>query len=119
MADAGTWRKITPEGLFRCGETDEWDRDPSAPHIIRIGDTLRMYYHGRLDGRIRIGFAEAPVDDPTDLDEARGQPGPRLWRRPGGAGLGVVRLSLGGAGHGDAVAHVLRRFRGRVLATWR
>ena len=73
MADAGRWRKITPDGLFRCGETEDWERDPSAPHIVRIGDTLRMYYHGRLDGRIRIGFAEASVDDPLTWTKHTGQ----------------------------------------------
>ena len=57
MTDAGSWRKITPNALFPCGESMEWDRDPSAPHVLRVGDKLRMYYHGRLDGRIRIGFA--------------------------------------------------------------
>ena len=74
MADAGVWRKITPEGLFRCGETDDWEKDPSAPYIVRIGDRLRMYYHGRLDGRIRIGFAEASVDDPLTWTKHEGNP---------------------------------------------
>ena len=74
MANAGVWRKITPDGLFRCGETDDWDRDPSAPHILRIGDTLRMYYHGRLDDRIRIGFAEALIDDPLTWTKHEGNP---------------------------------------------
>ena len=66
MIDAGTWRKITPSAFFPCGETDGWDQDPSAPHILRVDDRLRMYYHGRLADQIRIGFAEAPIDDPLN-----------------------------------------------------
>jgi len=74
MAYAGAWRKITPNALFPCGETDAWDRDPSAPHVLRVGDKLRMYYMGRLDGRIRTGFAEAPVDDPLNWTKHPGNP---------------------------------------------
>ena len=59
MTDAGTCQKITYQALFSCGESDEWDRDPSAPRILRVRDKLRMYYHGRLrrldSDRIRRG----------------------------------------------------------------
>ena len=64
MTDAGTCQKITYQALFSCGESDEWDRDSSAPRILRVRDKLRTYYHDRLDGWIRIGFAEACIHDP-------------------------------------------------------
>ena len=52
--------------LWPCQDTDAWDRDPSAPNIIRVGDQLRLYYHGRQNNRIRIGMAEADIGDPLN-----------------------------------------------------
>ena len=93
MSSVQRWRKIGETPLFPCLEDAVWDRLPSAPHVIRVGDRLRMYYHARqgssqekapfypgrsgsrtedgswawsvpLDDRIRIGIAEADPDDP-------------------------------------------------------
>jgi len=69
-----TWRKLTPEPLLVRGEDDEWDADSSAPFVMQSGDGLRMYYHGRQNDRIRIGFAEASVDDPLAWTKHAGNP---------------------------------------------
>ena len=70
MVDAGEWRKITPEALLPHQDQPAWDQKPTAPFVMRLGDRLRMYYDGRLRrpnkaaNEVRIGFAEASVDDP-------------------------------------------------------
>ena len=66
MVDAGEWRKITPEAVLPHQARPVWDQKPTAPFVMRVGDRLRMYYDGRLRraNEVRIGFAEAPVDDP-------------------------------------------------------
>ena len=66
MVSAGTWRKTTPAAIMPRTEAAVWDQDPTAPFVMRVGDRLRMYYDGRLRGsnEVRIGFAEASVDDP-------------------------------------------------------
>ncbi len=74
MVDAGTWSKVQGNPLFPHLETDEWDRHPSAPHILRVGDRLRMYYYGQRGDERRIGFAEAPVDDPFSWTKHPGNP---------------------------------------------
>ena len=65
---AGTWTKITGNPILPHREDDMWDRYPSAPHILQVEDKLRMYYYGEIQGprgkERRIGFAEAPIDDP-------------------------------------------------------
>ena len=78
MVDAGTWRKLSSNPIFPHSDGDEWDLRPSAPHILRVGGKLRMYYYGERDGRRgkerRIGFAEAPLDDPYTWTRHRGNP---------------------------------------------
>ncbi len=78
MVDAGTWRKLSSNPIFPHSDGDEWDLRPSAPHILRVGGKLRMYYYGERDGRRgkerRIGFAEAPLDDPYTWTRHPGNP---------------------------------------------
>ena len=97
MGSVQRWRKIN-EPLFPCVEERVWDRLPSAPHVMLVGDRLRMYYHARqgsaqekapffpgrsamraqdgswawsvpLEDRIRIGFAEANADAPLTWEK--------------------------------------------------
>lgn len=68
------WRKVTPEPIFACGNAGKWDRDPSAPFVMQMGDRLRMYYHGRCEERLRIGLAETTIDDPLSWTKFAGSP---------------------------------------------
>ena len=77
------WQKIGEKPLLPSLDKDVWDNFPSAPHVIRVGDRLRMYYHGRQGvpirngralGMERIGFAEASVKDPLVLKKHPGNP---------------------------------------------
>ena len=67
---AGTWNKLLTNPIFDHSEDDLWDKYPSAPHILRVGNKFRMYYYGERFGprgkERRIGFAEAPLNDPTN-----------------------------------------------------
>ena len=74
MNSAQQWRKIGETPLFPCVEDDVWERYPSAPHVLWVGDQLRMYYHGRQGELIRIGFAEASPDDPFTWKKHPGNP---------------------------------------------
>ncbi len=65
------WRKL---GRVLGPTADgAWDCNPSSPHVIVMGETLRMYYEGRQpftqpSGRreytLRMGMAEASIHDP-------------------------------------------------------
>ena len=68
------WRKTGTSRLLPCIEQDVRDRHPSAPNVLRVGDHLRMYYHGRQGERIRIGFAEASADNPQSWKKHPGNP---------------------------------------------
>lgn len=77
------WRKVGSAPLFPDLKAGMWDRHPSAPHVVRVGDELRMYYHGReggpvradvTPGRIRIGMARASVEDPLSWEKHSGNP---------------------------------------------
>ena len=74
MVNTGTWRKVSPDALFPQVDNGEWDQHPSAPHILHVGDKLRMYYYGQLGVQRRIGFAEAPLDDPFKWTKHQGNP---------------------------------------------
>jgi len=50
--------------LFSHIEDDVWHRTARAPNVVRVGDRLRMYYHGERGERRRIGLAETDVSDP-------------------------------------------------------
>ena len=41
---AGTWNKLLTNPIFDHSEDDLWDKYPSAPHILRVGNKFRMYY---------------------------------------------------------------------------
>ena len=66
------WRRV--KLIFGCHEDGAWDQRPSTPHVLRVGDKLRMYYTDkgarsadphRITGDIyRIALAEADVGDP-------------------------------------------------------
>ncbi|MBI3943616.1 MAG: hypothetical protein HY326_11440 [Chloroflexi bacterium] len=72
MESKQSWKRLGQ--IFPCTPADVWDRDPSAPHVLRLGDRLRMYYHGRQGQLIRIGLAEAPLSDPLAWRKYSGQP---------------------------------------------
>lgn len=66
-----TWRKLGQ--VLGTTETEVWDRTPASPHVFEWEGRLRMYYEGRSpyiqpSGRreyiLRIGFAEASLDNP-------------------------------------------------------
>ena len=77
-----TWKKLGP--VFPVDDPgDAWDSEPTCPYIMRLGDELRMYYHGRIrrildDGRHhvvdRIGCASGNVADPMSWQKWPGNP---------------------------------------------
>lgn len=68
------WHRVSETPLMPCIQDNVWDRHPSAPNVLRVGDHLRMYYHGRQGELIRIGFAEAPADNPFSWTRHPGNP---------------------------------------------
>jgi len=81
MAERQRWKKV--KQIFPCVSDDVWDQDPAAPNVVRVGDKLRMYYHGRQGttfrgklvlGALRIGFAEASGEDPFTWEKHPGNP---------------------------------------------
>lgn len=56
------WNKLGP--IMPCTADKDWDHCPSAPHVIRVGNGLRMYYMSIEGERRRVGLAEADVSDP-------------------------------------------------------
>ena len=86
MVDAGMWCKLQRNPLSPHMDTDEWDRHSSALHILRVGDKLRIYYYGQRGVERRIGFAEAPPDDPFTWTKRPGNPG-WTWPHPGKCGF--------------------------------
>lgn len=62
MAKKQHWRRV--KQIFFYVEKDVWDQSARAPNIVRVGDKLRMYYHGQQGQFRRIGLAEADVSDP-------------------------------------------------------
>ncbi|PYV14205.1 MAG: hypothetical protein DMG07_12455 [Acidobacteria bacterium] len=79
------WKRLGQVLHARSG--DVWDRLVSAPHVVRVGDTLRMYFDGWQPWgeqfRRRIGLAEASVADP--LAWSRVQDNPVLDLGPAGS----------------------------------
>jgi hypothetical protein len=76
-----SWRKLGQ--VLPCTPDDGWDNNPASPHVIQVGDKLRMYYEGRQpytlpNGRreytLRIGMAEASIDDPLRWKKYPGNP---------------------------------------------
>ena len=62
MRTSQYWKRV--KQVLPCIEEDVWDRNPSSPNVLRVGDKLRMYYGARLEQSVRVGFAEADVADP-------------------------------------------------------
>ncbi|MBN18831.1 MAG: hypothetical protein CL758_05070 [Chloroflexi bacterium] len=75
---AGKWQKLPDNPIFDHSFKDVWDKYPSAPHILRVGNKLRMYYYGERPGprgkERRIGFAEASLDDPMNWIKSPSNP---------------------------------------------
>lgn len=76
-----SWRKL--KVIFPRVAEDVWDSNPSAPHVVQVGNKLRMYYEGRNamlmpDGRrefrLQIGLAEAELSDPLTWKKVSPKP---------------------------------------------
>lgn len=82
MTTIQSWQRLGPVLPCLDPTNDAWDREPTAPCVVRAGDELRMYYHGRWIGRPnvhedvhnRIGFATASVDDPLTWTKSPSNP---------------------------------------------
>jgi hypothetical protein len=66
------WRRVKQISL--TPSASGWDPMISAPHLVQMGDTLRMYFDGwqpQSDGQYlrRIGLAEASVSDPLTFQK--------------------------------------------------
>ena len=74
MNSAQQWRKSGTRAVIPCVEDDVRNRQPFAPRVVWVGDQVWTYYHGRQGELIRIGFAEAGMEDPLSWSKRPGNP---------------------------------------------
>lgn len=76
------WRRLG-QVLPALDGSDVWDQGPGSPHVFEWNGKLRMYYEGRQpftmaggrqEYRLRIGVAEASLDDPLTWHKLPGNP---------------------------------------------
>lgn len=72
MKNRQQWHKLGV--IFPCTGDGTWDEDPSAPFVMRVGDRLRMYYHGRNGRILQVGMAEASPEKPLQWKKTAKEP---------------------------------------------
>ena len=67
-SDGITWGKPISGAVLEGGDSDEWDAaGVSSPTVVQTGNTYQLWYTGRNDEQMRIGYAFSQF--PGDIDQ--------------------------------------------------